>query len=128
MPPYGYPPMMAPPRRTDSSKASFAGILCILGAIASLLITAVVFLLASFIGSLGLVLPFSGLLGTSVAVILGVGVLSAAGGIMGAVFSFKRQNWGLAILGAIILLVTGRFITGLIAVILLAVAREDFES
>ena len=117
-------PMPMPPQR--SSKPTIAGVFCILGALVSILGLLVTLILASILGSFGMLNMFG--VGGGVGVSALLGILGLVGGIMGAMFSFQRKNWMMALIGCILLLASLLIITGLIAVILVGISKKEFSS
>lgn len=85
-------------------------------------------LLYSVIGSTFSILPGSG----SLCLCGGIDALFGAMSILGGISALKRSNWGLAVFGATLgmlglgLLIGG--LIGLIALVLIAASRNDFES
>lgn len=110
-----------------SAKPTIAGVFCILGLIVSLLLLLVTLALASLLGSLGGFGLF-GIFGGGIAIVAILGILGMVGGLMGAIFSFKRQKWMMALIGSILLLVSLHVITGIIALILIAISKKEFAS
>ena len=120
----GMVPMQMPP--PHSSKPTIAGVFCILGLLVSVLGLLVTLVLASLLGSLGMMNMFG--VGGGVAVSALLGILGIVGGLMGAMFSFQRKNWMMALIGTILLLVSLHIITGLIALIFVAISKKDFAN
>jgi hypothetical protein len=61
---------------------------------------------------------------------LGWGIIGAAAGIIGiagGIFALKRRHWGWALAGAIIGVITF-FPTGIAALVLLSMGKEEFQS
>lgn len=117
-------PMPMPP--PQSSLPTVGGVFCILGAIVSILTLLVTLVLASLLGGMGMLNMFG--IGGGFAVTALLGILGLVGGIMGAMFSFQRKNWMMALIGSILLLASLHVITGLIAVICIAISKKSFSS
>ena len=115
MPPPG---MMMQPPVEKSGKPTIAAVFGILGFLVSLVGLIVTVLLASILGGFGMMDMFG--IGGGVAVIGLLGVLGMVGGLMCAIFCLKRKNWMLALIGSILLLASTHFITGIIALIMVA--------
>lgn len=123
------PMMMAAPTAQRTSKPTIAGVFCILGVLASLIGLIVALVLAAlFAGLGGMAMPFGSMFGSSVAIVLIMGLVGMIGGVMGAMFSFQRKKWMMALVGTILLLVTGHVLTGIIALILVAISKKEFAS
>ena len=116
---------MPGPPVARSSKPTIAGVFCILGFIASLLGLLVVLVLASLLGGMGVSLIG---IGGGIAVSAIMGILGMVGGLMGAIFSFKRQKWMMALIGSILLLVSLHVLTGIIALILILLSKKEFAN
>lgn len=134
---YQPPPQQyyAPPPKTKTGMPTAAGILLILAGIQAL----VMGILVAFVGSALMGSDFSyygdvsgygfeGLFLVCGVLLLVFGILAMVGGI----FAVQRKSWGFALMGAIFGLFTiGFLFTGsilsLVALILLAVSREEFR-
>lgn len=118
-------PMMPGPPVARSSKPTIAGVFCILGLIASLLALIVALVVASLLGGMGVSLIN---IGGGIAVTAILGILGMVGGLMGAIFSFQRKKWMMALVGSILLLVSFHFLTGIIALILILISKKEFAN
>jgi len=110
-----------------TAKPTIAGVFCILGLLVSLLLLIASVILASLLGSLGGFGLF-GMFGGGIAILAIMGILGMVGGLMGAIFSFQRKKWMMALVGSILLLVSLHVLTGIIALILIAISKKEFAS
>jgi hypothetical protein len=111
-------------------KPTAAGILCIIAAIIcialvvlSALVIGVFQLFWIFGASPGQEIPGSGLVN---GILIGGGIVSIVA-VAGAVCSFKRKVWGLALAGSICALV-GFGVLGILAIIFISLSKSEFKS
>jgi len=102
-----------------------AGILLIFAGIISLIVWGIILALGGLLAAL---LPIGGAL---LLVCGAVGVIFGLFAIIGGAMAIQRKNWGLALVGSILGLLTIGFVgeatvLSLIALILLAVSRKEF--
>jgi len=113
--------VMAPvPQKKESAMPVIGGILIIIAGLIELVVGGV--LMAGGTVFLGLSLGTSGILVACGAVLAIVGIIALLGGI----FALQRKHFGLAVLGGVLGL-GGWFIPGLIGLILIALARDEFH-
>jgi len=112
--------MAGAPQKKESAMPVIGGILIILASLIELAGGGI--LIAGGTAFFGLSLGSSGILVACGVVLAIVGIVALLGGI----FSIQRKHFGLAILGGILSL-GGFFILGLIGLILVAVARDEFH-
>ena len=126
--PYG-PQPYGPPMKPRSGMPTAAGILNIVGGVIALLLFIVAILYLYIIdyagGYYGLDWSFFGLSGVVCLVIPIIGFIFA---LLAGMMCLKRQNWGLALTGSIIGMIFGGGIFCLIALILEARSRNEFDS
>ena len=120
-PGYGAPP--PPPQR--SGKPTAAGILNIIGGVIALLI---------MIWMLMLYMEASDQAGVEFVGLFGLGMVCLAMPLIGVIFAFiggiaalKRKSWGLALVGSLIGMIFAGGIFCLIALILVAISKDDFR-
>lgn len=118
---------MPPPPAPHSSKPTIAGVFAILGFLASLFGLIAALILESLMGDMGLSMSLVPGLGDAMAIVYGTALLGMVGGIMCAIFSFQRKKWMLALVGAILLLASTHFLTGIIALILVLLSKNEFQ-
>ena len=127
-PGYGAPPPM-PPAQQESSLPIVAGIFLLLGALADFATG------ASLIFGGGIVagLPIMGGFFATILIVCGaIVIIFGLVALLGAIFSFKKERWGLALVGGILgLLVVGiyglGFIFCLIGLILVAISKQYYH-
>jgi hypothetical protein len=107
-------------------KPTVAGILSIvagaLGIIAGIAVATIGTIGCGVLGAFGL--PFiGGLVATATAVSLALSAVAIVGG----VYALKRRVWGLALAGAICALLMPLFVLGILAIIFLAMGKDEFK-
>ncbi len=107
-------------QKKETAMPLIGGIMIIIGAIIELLVGAG--LVAGGSALLGLSFGGSGILVACGALLIIVAIVALLGG----VFAIQRRHFGLAIVGGILAL-GGYFIFGLIGLILVAVAKDEFK-
>lgn len=76
-------------------------------------------------------LPLTGGVGAAVAVCGSIPLIFGIIAVLGGIMALQRRSWGLALTGAILCMISIgfyglSFILGLIAIILIAISREEF--
>lgn len=101
-------------------KPTTAGILCIIAGAIGLLSGMTVAVIGSIAGAYIGVPLWTGAVGVPFIV---SGILSIVGGI----YALKRRIWGLALAGSICALWSGYLILGILAIIFVAMGKDEFE-
>jgi hypothetical protein len=119
-----YPGYYYPPRPTQWGLV--AGIMLIIGAVIAFIETGYIMFIVALIGS------FGGFYDSGPAALLAMCVilplLAGIFGIIGAMQSFRRERWTLALIGSILLIPGYSLVFGVLALVFLVVGKEEFRS
>jgi hypothetical protein len=130
-PAYGPPPQAyGPPKGQHSGMVTAGGILNIIGGVLALgfFLWMIMIWMAAVneAEELGADVEFVGLFGLGMICLI-MPIIGAIFAIIGGIAALKRKSWGLALAGSIIGLIFGGGIFCLIALILIAIGKDEFE-
>ncbi len=121
-PGYGQPPQ----QQSDGKWGMIAGIMMLIGAIVGLAYGAYMLYIVTAANAVtgGMMFAMGGAWLYLCAILP---LLGGIFGILGAVFSFKREKWALCLVASILVLLGSWFIFGLLALIFLVLGKDEFH-